>query len=193
MALIRCPECGKEISDKAPACIHCGYPLDQIGKDENKVDEDDRKLYKLILKSVPKKSKVKAIKIVNDINQKLSLAEAKRIVDTIPQTVITGLIQSDAIKLQKEFIAIGSVVEIIVDENTKSKVDILSEIRFDEGKQQERYVQIIEDSKPRCPTCGSTNIQKITSTKRWLSTSFFGLASSDVGKTMECKSCGYKW
>ena len=27
MALIKCPECGKEISDKASACIHCGYPL----------------------------------------------------------------------------------------------------------------------------------------------------------------------
>ncbi len=27
MALIICPECGKEISDQAPACIHCGFPL----------------------------------------------------------------------------------------------------------------------------------------------------------------------
>lgn len=27
MALIICPECGKEISDKSDACIHCGYPL----------------------------------------------------------------------------------------------------------------------------------------------------------------------
>ena len=27
MALIRCPECGKEVSDQAAACIHCGYPL----------------------------------------------------------------------------------------------------------------------------------------------------------------------
>lgn len=27
MALIKCPECGKEISDKAPACIHCGCPI----------------------------------------------------------------------------------------------------------------------------------------------------------------------
>lgn len=26
MALIRCPECDKEISDKAGACPHCGYP-----------------------------------------------------------------------------------------------------------------------------------------------------------------------
>lgn len=28
MAMIKCPECGKEISDKAPACIHCGYPIE---------------------------------------------------------------------------------------------------------------------------------------------------------------------
>ena len=27
MALIKCPECGKEVSDKVSACIHCGYPL----------------------------------------------------------------------------------------------------------------------------------------------------------------------
>lgn len=27
MALIKCPECGKEISDKSDKCIHCGYPL----------------------------------------------------------------------------------------------------------------------------------------------------------------------
>lgn len=27
MALINCPECNKEVSDKATNCIHCGYPL----------------------------------------------------------------------------------------------------------------------------------------------------------------------
>lgn len=27
MALIKCPECGKEISNKSDKCIHCGYPL----------------------------------------------------------------------------------------------------------------------------------------------------------------------
>ena len=29
MALISCPECGKEISDKAFACPHCGNPMSQ--------------------------------------------------------------------------------------------------------------------------------------------------------------------
>ena len=27
MSLIKCPECGKEISNKAPQCIHCGFPI----------------------------------------------------------------------------------------------------------------------------------------------------------------------
>ena len=31
MAMIKCPECGNMISDKAPACIHCGTPL-QVNK-----------------------------------------------------------------------------------------------------------------------------------------------------------------
>lgn len=50
-----------------------------------------------------------------------------------------------------------------------------------------------QSNTPKCPTCGSTNIQKISGTKRWLSAGLFGLASSDVGKSMVCKSCGFKW
>lgn len=30
MALIKCPECGKEISDKSSSCIFCGYPIDEL-------------------------------------------------------------------------------------------------------------------------------------------------------------------
>lgn len=37
MALIKCPECGKEISDIAPACIHCGFPLSEL-KNNSHVD-----------------------------------------------------------------------------------------------------------------------------------------------------------
>lgn len=29
MAIIKCPECGREISDKSKMCIHCGYPLEE--------------------------------------------------------------------------------------------------------------------------------------------------------------------
>ena len=35
MALIICPECDKEVSDKAFACIHCGFPLNNIQPSKN--------------------------------------------------------------------------------------------------------------------------------------------------------------
>lgn len=43
MALITCPECGKQISDKAEVCINCGYPLkntvssSETGREENQI------------------------------------------------------------------------------------------------------------------------------------------------------------
>ena len=48
-------------------------------------------------------------------------------------------------------------------------------------------------SKPKCPTCGSTNIKDISTLNRAVSVGMFGLASSKIGKTKECKDCGYKW
>ena len=35
MALIKCPECGKEISDKAKACPNCGVPVSSTTVDYN--------------------------------------------------------------------------------------------------------------------------------------------------------------
>ena len=32
MALIKCPECKKEISDKSKTCIHCGCPVENETK-----------------------------------------------------------------------------------------------------------------------------------------------------------------
>lgn len=194
MALIKCPECGKEISDKAPACIHCGFPLDQLEKDNSTESEDNGKSYMLILKTVPVEAKVKAIKIMRDIRG-WELKEAKDLVDTVPHTVTTGLTHSDAIKLQKEFTDMGITTDIEVDETTKPRGDIFSEMQSNEEARNEKYTReaAIEASKPKCPTCGSTNIQKISGTKRWVTTGLFGLASSNVGKTMECKNCGYKW
>jgi uncharacterized membrane protein YvbJ len=30
MALIKCPDCGKEISDKTEKCLHCGCPINPV-------------------------------------------------------------------------------------------------------------------------------------------------------------------
>lgn len=47
MPLIKCPECGKEVSDKSISCINCGYPiLDYVCTKEREfaIEEEKRKL-----------------------------------------------------------------------------------------------------------------------------------------------------
>ena len=46
---------------------------------------------------------------------------------------------------------------------------------------------------PKCPTCGSTNVEKISTAKKAFGFALVGLFSSNLGKTMHCRNCGYKW
>ncbi len=46
---------------------------------------------------------------------------------------------------------------------------------------------------PRCPTCGSTNVKKISLTSKAFGGAVFGLFSSNVRNTFKCEDCGYKW
>ena len=47
----------------------------------------------------------------------------------------------------------------------------------------------------KCPVCQSTNVSKISLTKKIVKTSLFGIlgAASDAGKTYKCNSCGCKF
>ena len=40
MPLINCPECGKQVSDKAPTCPNCGFPLNSISSNEASSDAE---------------------------------------------------------------------------------------------------------------------------------------------------------
>jgi len=47
MALINCPECKKEISDKVKSCPHCGYPLEINSVDNtNQMNKNNWNKYK---------------------------------------------------------------------------------------------------------------------------------------------------
>lgn len=46
---------------------------------------------------------------------------------------------------------------------------------------------------PKCPVCGSTRIKKISTISRAISVEMVGVASSKIGKQMECEQCGYKF
>jgi hypothetical protein len=46
---------------------------------------------------------------------------------------------------------------------------------------------------PKCPTCGSTNIKRISTASRAVSIGLFGLLSGKIGKNYECRNCKAKW
>lgn len=39
MAMIKCPECGKEISEYAEKCPNCGYPIKELGNQANDIQD----------------------------------------------------------------------------------------------------------------------------------------------------------
>lgn len=46
MAIIKCPECGGTVSDKAYSCPHCGYPImDKISYTENQYQGKEIQMY----------------------------------------------------------------------------------------------------------------------------------------------------
>lgn len=55
--------------------------------------------------------------------------------------------------------------------------------------------ELFEEAKqsPACPTCGSTNLKKISTTAKAMNTAFFGLVGTKRYKTFHCNNCGYEW
>ena len=85
MSLIKCPECGKEISDKSSQCIHCGFPIEQ----KNIICNINGYNYDLsfILNEIQSKSydKAKLIGSFRNITH-CGIAEGKMVIDQIIAT-----------------------------------------------------------------------------------------------------------
>ena len=50
-----------------------------------------------------------------------------------------------------------------------------------------------QNNQPKCPTCQSTNIKKISALSRGAHAYAFGLFSKTARSQFECLNCGYKW
>jgi hypothetical protein len=69
------------------------------------------------------------------------------------------------------------------------------------GKAHTESVIILEDQHPaqsklnipKCPTCGSPQIERISTLTKATSFGFFGVFSRDFNKTFHCKKCNYRW
>ncbi len=72
-----------------------------------------------------------------------------------------------------------------------------------ENKKMDRQINVIREQTqefynkqqniPKCPTCNSTNIEKISTASKAAGFITVGVFSKSFGKTFHCKNCGYRW
>ncbi len=63
-------------------------------------------------------------------------------------------------------------------------------IRLTKLPNSERVQPPQQQNLPKCPYCGSTDLNKIGTLGRAVSVGLFGLASGKIGKQWHCKNCG---
>ena len=143
MALIQCPECGRQVSDKAVACPECGYPISQPSQQYNCTIHG----------------------VSYDLTQVMAYATHQQRVEACKE-------------LEKS-------VELSFGEN----LDLVRIIEKN-GEVPTKYP--LTDT-PRCPTCGSEKIHKLSAATRGVSLGLFGLASKTARSQFVCENCGYKW
>lgn len=164
MALIKCPECEREISDRAKQCIHCGFPLQECnnkntekGNNENNIcvingisyDMTDLKDYAL---SIERKRAVPPFTKAWEVAQK-----------------IPGMTGNGVIHLMAEIEESGVVPKVFI---------------------ADKYVirTPLDDGLIHCPRCDSTNV--VTGQRGY--SMMWGFMGSN--RTMNrCAKCGYKW
>lgn len=175
MALIKCPECGKEISDKAQLCINCGYPIGNVSK--------NNETYSLILigYSGDKKSIAKARSKAQDIfmdEYNIPIKDLYPMTNNLPCVFSTGLTYENAQFVKNKFERYNCIVEIKQDDNP---------INLAENEKISSQIQKM-NAPVTCPCCGSTSI---TTGQRG-----FSLVTGFIGsnKTVNrCAKCGHTW
>ena len=109
MALIKCPQCGRDISDRADSCIHCGLDLKNTDPNEKKKHKGIKVLIVTIIVLVLASAGISVPIIINNIKKN----EAEKI-----------KIEEEQKRIQKVIDEIDSIGEVTV--NSKSELDIIN-------------------------------------------------------------------
>lgn len=171
MSLIRCVECGSEVSSYARVCPKCGCPMTIIKNATSSA-------YDVVVKAVDPK---RGLWIEGFICKTRGVdgKESEAIVDSLPFTIIEGADKPTAEEIKNLIENEGATVEVVTSGS--------EEIRF--TKEQLKETALYRKYQPlRCPRCGST---AVTTTSRGYSllTGFIG-SNKTVNR---CGKCGHTW
>lgn len=178
MALIKCPECNKEVSDKAVVCIHCGYPLQELIGEDN-LDLKNSLYFKLRLMNMDDDGA--SVVIITCKITGLRVPEASTLVEkNYSPILIAGLSMEDAEKIKSIFQENGVDVAIEPDNESAQKT-ILS---LDDDNQMKAINYSIPKQDDNdflfCPRCRSKLVETVSVTS-------WGLIRN------VCSKCGYEW
>lgn len=157
MSLINCPECKREISDKAKSCPHCGYELPK-----------QERLFQGVFCPRCLNSGIK-------ISFNMCPYCDVELIDSVYGTV-------------DEIDNFGENHPELKQSPKFSQEAYEKRINYKPNSQEYNFANQI-----KCPTCQSTNVQKIGTGERVASVAVMGIFSNKINKSFECKSCGYTW
>lgn len=221
MALIKCPECGREnVSDSAEMCPGCGYGIKAHFEKikQEKLKEQQRIEYKKAKIKRDQEAKEREQKRVRNVPKpERPVFSRGLIVYIVVATIFFSWLMLYTPTLYNEepkggmwilelLVFIGLPLLVYLPNYNKKNEDyqlackdfemyqkkIIKEQDETLKRQQKELEQKIANA-IKCPNCGSINTKKITTTSRVISTAMVGMASSKIGKQFECKDCGYKW
>ncbi len=218
MALVKCPECGREnVSDTAESCPNCGYAI-KIHFDKILQEEEKKKQRELLQKQLEESQK----QCEEDISQRAQWIRVSKVRPFINWYIGIGMffavsvvamlfIQSWLLML------VGGIFAYIFlstgFDKLKRSQDIYDKYKNDQEKYRKAIIRDQDMEKAqnemintyrknsknkhnagiKCPMCGSGNVYRISTTNRAVSVATVGLASSKIGKQYECKNCKHKW
>lgn len=85
-----------------------------------------------------------------------------------------------------------SFFDAMIDLKQKDPIEFnlkLAQFKTQVGQQQNNN----NSNQLKCPTCSSTNVQKISGTAKVAGALTFGLLSKTARSQFKCGNCGYKW
>ncbi len=199
MSLLKCYECGNDVSEYADKCPNCGCPMDKI-KEFALVHDHSKIVCKI-------NQEIKDITWIKDelmsLDENIFQLYRKYYAPEMDDIKIRGKYINDKIFLDssgfKEQVyrkldltpkqARHFLYQLIESDFTLESFDGESMSEFN---QKQRAMLA---SKPKCPMCGSTNISKIGSLNRAASIAGFGILSRKIGKQWQCNNpkCRHLW
>lgn len=185
MFIVVCPECGKQLSQYAEMCPGCGFPIKKFITEHNFTDLDKAMIcpkcahiYRSIGAAILKCRYCNTDLVQTDIEKGDWMHYVHNISD--------DEIESKKIELAKQYGA-NQFNEEAYKERLKKRDEELAVFI------NSSPVKSVQQNIPKCPTCGSTNIQKIGTAERVTSVLGLGLFSKKINKTYKCKNCGLTW